>query len=326
LQGGHGMTGSLFDHEERPPQAARLAPVLRSWADRGIHFGGSSWKYEGWLRSIYTPERYFTRNKFSRKKFEETCLHEYAETFSTVGGDFSFYKFPTPEFWSKLFTGLPPGFTIGLKVPESVTVNVWPGHARYGARAGMDNEHFLDPDLVAKAFLQPLEVHRERVAVIMFEFGTFSRKDFASKDAFLQRLETFLGQLPANWRYGVEIRNKEYLCPDYFAIIKRHRIAHVFNAWTRMPAIGDQIAMEGAFTTDFVVVRALLKHGRSYEQAVKLFEPYERIQEPDPPTRLALRQIAEQCVREKKKAYMFVNNRLEGSSPGTIEAVVSEME
>jgi uncharacterized protein YecE (DUF72 family) len=137
-------------------------------------------------------------------------------------------------------------------------------------------------------------------------------------------LEKFLAGLPAGWRYAVEIRNPEYLGPDYFTMLSRHHVAHVFNAWTQMPAIGEQILMPGAFTGDFVAVRALLKHGRSYDQAVKLFEPYAEVKEPDPSTRTALRQIAEQCVRERKKAYIFVNNRLEGSSPKTIEAIVSD--
>jgi hypothetical protein len=41
--------------------------------------------------SIYSQDRYLTRNKFSKAKFEANCLSEYAETFPVVGGDFSFY-------------------------------------------------------------------------------------------------------------------------------------------------------------------------------------------------------------------------------------------
>jgi hypothetical protein len=73
------------------PLAARLAPKLRALADRGIYFGTSSWKYEGWLGSIYTPARYETRGKHSKAKFERECLSEYARTFPTVCGDFAFY-------------------------------------------------------------------------------------------------------------------------------------------------------------------------------------------------------------------------------------------
>lgn len=67
---------------ERPPQAARLAPKLRTLADRGVYFGTSSWKYKEWLGSIYSPDRYLTRGKHSRAKFEAGCLGEYEFRFN----------------------------------------------------------------------------------------------------------------------------------------------------------------------------------------------------------------------------------------------------
>ena len=115
------MQPSLFP-DDRPEQAARLAPKLKALAEQGIYFGTSSWKYEGWLGSIYTPERYTTRGKFSRRKFEDECLAEYAETFPAVGGDFSFYQFPAPEYWRKLFDSSPQSLLFGLKVPEDISV------------------------------------------------------------------------------------------------------------------------------------------------------------------------------------------------------------
>jgi hypothetical protein len=90
-----------------------------------------------------------------------------------------------------------------------------------------------------------------------------------------------------------------------------------------MPSIADQIAIHGAFTANFSVARALLQKGWSYENAVKMFEPYREIQQPDQSTRAALRHIAERALRINQRAYIFVNNRLEGNAPGTIEAVVS---
>jgi uncharacterized protein YecE (DUF72 family) len=319
------MSNSLFDDDdkERPPQAARLGPVLREWAAKGIFFGTSSWKYPGWVGSIYSRHRYLTRNKFSKSKFEANCLTEYAETFPVVGGDFSFYQFPALNTRAKTFADIPPSFGFGLKVPESVTVTRWAAHARYGSKAGQPNEHFLDAALFENAFTLALEPHRDHVAVMIFEFGTLAKRDFATPDDFLKRLAAFLETLPRGWRYAVEIRNREYLTADYFSILTHHNVAHVFNAWTRMPTIAEQIAMPGAFTADFTVVRALLQKGRSYDEAVTLFEPYEKVQQPDPSTRSALRQIAEQCVREKRKACVFVNNRLEGNAPATIEAVAS---
>jgi uncharacterized protein YecE (DUF72 family) len=123
----------------------------------------------------------------------------------------------------------------------------------------------------------------------------------------------------------VEIRNKEYLTREYFNLLSRHNVAHVFNAWTRMPTVADQIAMPEAFTADFTVVRALLQKGRGYELAVSMFEPYEKLQEPDSGTRGALKEIAERAQQVRQRAYIFVNNRLEGNAPTTIEAVTESL-
>jgi uncharacterized protein YecE (DUF72 family) len=320
------MGRSLFDTDETPPLAARLAPTLRALADRGVFLGTSSWKYPGWLGSVYSPERYDTKGKFSKAKFEATCLAEYAETFPTVGGDFTFYRTPTPDHWDRVFAGTPPDFTFGLKVPEEFTVLTWPTHPRYGARGGLRNDHFLDAALFQTAFLRPLEPHRDRVAVLMFEFGAFSRDEFSRPADFFAELDAFLGALPQGWRYAVEIRNKEYLAPGYFRVLARHNVAHVFNAWTRMPTLAEQFAIPEAYTADFTVVRALLQHGCTYERAVALFEPYAETKRPDGPTRDALTRHAEQAISKRRRAYVFVNNRLEGNAPATIEAVASAVQ
>jgi Protein of unknown function DUF72 len=149
-------------NDELPPQAARLAPKLRYLAERGVYFGASSWKYEGWLGSIYSEDRYLTRGKHSKKKFEETCLTEYARTFPTVCGDFAFYQFPSAEYWDRLFSQTPRNFLFGLKVPEDITVSTWPKHARYGARAGHDNEHFLDARMIRPKRNRPQPGRSER--------------------------------------------------------------------------------------------------------------------------------------------------------------------
>ena len=313
-------------NDELAPQAARLAPKLHALAERGVYFGTSSWKYEGWLGSIYQPNRYLTRGKFSRKKFEEECLAEYAATFPVVCGDFAFYQFPSPEYWKRLFDGSPSSLLFAFKVPEDITVARWPTHARYGTRAGKENEGFLRSDLFKTLFVRRLEPYRERVASLIFEFGTFPKSTFPEPDAFLARLEPFLQSLPRGLPCGIEIRNPEYLTPSYLSMLATYNVAHVFNAWTRMPELGTQVNMPGTFTTDFTIVRALLKHGRGYADAVQAFEPYQLIQEPNEPVRAALARIADHALQKNQKAYIFVNNRLEGNAPSSIEHVIAKLD
>lgn len=310
--------------DDPPDQAARLAPKLRVLADEGIYFGTSSWKYEGWLGSIYSRSRYQTRGKYSKKKFEESCLAEYAETFPAVCGDFAFYQFPSADYWKRLFDSTPAPFSFAFKVPEDLTVPVWPKHARYGARAGQANEGFLRPDLFDALFARPLAPYRDRVATLIFEFGAFNKSTFPTPADFFARLDPFLAALPDGFRYSIEIRNPEYMTLDYFGLLKDRGTAHVFNAWTRSPALDQQAQLAEAYTADFSVARALLSRGRSYEAAVKGFEPYRETQEVNEGAREGLRLIAETSKRLKRPAFLFVNNRLEGNAPSTIEAVANQ--
>lgn len=313
---------TLFDLDEKPSfDRDALRDRLKALSARRIFIGGSSWKYEGWLGQIYSPQRYRTRGKFSKKLFEDTCLSEYATVFPAVCGDFSFYQFPTEMFWAKLFRQTPETFRWGFKVPEQITVPDWPMHPRYGALAGHENPAFLDSALFQSAFLQAIEPWRHQVGVLIFEFGTFRPRSFETVADFVRALDPFLGRLPAGWRYAVEIRNADFLAPDYFACLRAHGVSHVYNAWTRMPEIVDQIAIPESKTTELIVARALLRRGRPYEEAVKEFMPYDRVREVNEPVRRGLRELIDFALVDDRPAFIFVNNRLEGNSPGTIISI-----
>jgi uncharacterized protein YecE (DUF72 family) len=317
-----GETLSLFDEQpeyERTPLGLKLA----SLAARGVFIGTSSWKYPGWIGQIYSEDRYRSRGRFSEKRFQAECLAEYAATFPVVCGDFSFYQFPSEQHWQRLFRSAPASLKYAFKVPEEITVKMFPVHPRYGARAGENNPSFLDVLLFRNAFLDLLEPYREQIAVLVFEFGTFARQCYNSTGQFLAELDPFLGALPAGYRYGIEIRNREFLTGEYFKCLRGHGVAHVFNAWTRMPEIGEQMQLPEVFTADFTVARALLRKGRPYEAAVAKFSPYQQVQDPNPETRQALRSLISRARERSEPSYIFVNNRLEGNAPQTIEAIVT---
>jgi len=314
------VVGPLF---EEPGGFDRLALTarLRKLAEERIYIGGSSWKYEGWLGQVYSRERYLARGKFSRRLFEAECLREYAETFPAVCGDFAFYQFPTQEFWDRLFGQTPAAFRFAFKVPEQITCKTFPAHARYGPQAGKANDTFLDAGMFKEMFLRPLWPHREKTALLIFEFGAFGAKSFVGVHEFLDRLDPFLRALPPHFRYAVEIRNPEFLQKDYFSCLRSHGVAHVYNAWSRMPELRQQIAIPDSATADFLVSRALLRHGRVYEQAVEAFAPYAEIKDPNPAARDSMRILIGRARENKQMLFLFVNNRLEGNAPLTILAV-----
>jgi uncharacterized protein YecE (DUF72 family) len=313
-------TASLFE-EPSAFDRQRLRTRLSALAADNVLIGTSSWKYEGWLDQIYSRQRYMTRGRFSQKRFNDECLSEYAETFPIVCGDFSFYQFPSETYWSKLFGSAPPTLQFAFKAPEEVTVKQFPRHPRYGPRAGDDNSSFLDAALFQSAFLDLLAPYRPRVASLIFEFGSFAKQCYSDVGAFLQELDPFLAALPPGFRYAVEIRNPDFLAPEYFACLRSRRVAHVFSAWTRMPEIRVQTNLRDAYTAGFTVARALLRRGRAYEEAVARFTPYARVQDPNPETRDALRLLIARARQRHEPSYIFVNNRLEGNAPETIEAI-----
>jgi uncharacterized protein YecE (DUF72 family) len=306
----------------------QLAVTLKRLAAQGVFLGTSSWKYEGWFGSIYERDRYIWRGRFSKARFERDCLAEYAQVFPTVSVDATYYKFPTRLQLEALAAAVPPGFQFALKVTDEIVINQFPTLPRFGRRAGRENENFLNASLFAGAFVGPCEAIRPNVGLIMFEFTRFGPGDFARGSDFVGALDEFLGRLPGGWPYGVELRNRQWLRPEYFAALARHGVTHIFNAWADMPPVDEQAALPGSETNpSLLAARFLLREGRKYEEAVKQFSPYTGIKDPNPTGRAAAAGLARRGLSSngKSKVMIFVNNRYEGHSPGTIQAIVGQL-
>jgi uncharacterized protein YecE (DUF72 family) len=309
-----------------PPTRQFLQTQLQTLAQQGVYLGTSSWKYEGWLDQIYTRDRYVYRGQWSKTRFEKNCLSEYAETFPTVCIDAAYYDFPRPQYLLNLAEQVPAYFQFGLKVTDAITIRKFPNLDRFGPRAGQPNADFLNADLFATRFLEPCSQIRPNIGIILFEFSRFWPTDYSQGRDFLTDLDAFLSKLPTDWPYGIEIRNRHWLVPDYFACLQKHRITHVFNAWDAMPPVHQQIQLPNAFThPHLVAARFLLKSGRKYAQAVQAFQPYNQTREPLPEARQAGAQLIQQGqTTPNRKTFVFINNRLEGNSPNTIAAMIQE--
>jgi len=178
-----------FDRERIKKKAAALAA-------QGVYVGTSSWKYQGWFGQLYAPARYEYRGKVATTRFERDCLSEYAEVFKTVCVDAAYYDFPRREYLKKQADAVPDDFRFGLKVTDAVTIKKFPNLPRFGIRAGKPNEHFLNGDLFASAFLQPCEEIRAKIGVLMFEFSRFWPSDYEHGRDFVADPDKFLGALP----------------------------------------------------------------------------------------------------------------------------------
>ena len=288
-----------------------------------IFIGTSSWKYEGWLDQIYSRERYMTRGRFSQKRFNAECLANTPKHFPSFAAISRSINFRRESYWRKLFGSAPATLQFAFKAPGRRHGEAVP--APSALRPARGRRQLLVPGRRAvskrvSGFAGALSAARRRAdfRVRQLRPAVLSGRRRVSRRNWIR----FWPRCPRDFRYAVEIRNPEFLAPEYFACLRSHGVAHVFNAWTRMPEIGIQMHLRDAYTADFTVARALLRQGRPYEEAVAKFTPYARVQDPNPETRDALRLLIAQARKRHEPSYIFVNNRLEGNAPETIEAIM----
>ena len=298
----------LFDAAVPPPDPALEA--LGRAVPSTIRFGTSTWTYDGWTGDVY--HRPYRGPQPARR------LEEYARypLFRTVGIDSAFYEPPSEETLRAYAEALPPGFPCVSKVWERITAK------RVDSKKNPD---FMNADLFLESVIGPYtRVFRDHAGCFVFEFQAMHGRDLPLVDAWASQLDQFLGRLPRDFRYAVELRNPELLQQPHGDVLRRHGVAHVFNSWSEMPTIGEQLDLPWTFPADFTVARALLRPGRRYADAVKLFEPYRKVQEPVPELRLDLVRLIQVALQRRMEAFILANNRAEGNAPGTIRAVAEQ--
>src|SRR5436190_9441581 len=301
---------SLFDNITVLPPAAPALVELGRRVPPTVKFGTSTWTYDGWAGDVY--HRSYRGAQPARR------LEEYARypLFRTVGIDSAYYGPPEEPVLAAYAQALPPGFPCVSKVWDRITTK------RLDQRVNPD---FLNADLFKDAVLGPYErSFRDHAGCFVFEFQAMRGKDLPDPLQWADQLDDFFEELPRDFRYGVELRNPELLTGVHGEVLRRHGVAHVFNLWTEMPPIGEQIELGWTFSTDFTVARALLKPGRRYSDAVKQFQPYDRVQEPLPSLRKDLVRLVSEAHRRRVEAFILANNRAEGNAPGTIRAVARQ--
>ena len=298
----------LFGPETIPAPTPEVVELAQGIPPE-IRFGTSTWTYDGWFGDVY-HRRY--PGPQPAKRLEEYTRYP---LFRTVGIDSAFYDPPSEAELASYARALPPGFPCVSKVWERIT-------AKRIEQNGMRNPDFLNAALFKENVLGPYDrVFREHAGCFVFEFQAMRGKDLPDPIQWADQLDDFFKQLPRDFRYGVELRNPELLTGVHGEMLKQHGVAHVFNSWTEMSPIGEQIDLGWTFPANFTVARALLKPGRRYSDAVKQFRPYDRVQEPQAELRKDLLRLVSEAHRRRVEAFILANNRAEGNAPGTLRAV-----
>lgn len=286
-----------------------------------ILFGTASFAYDGWKGIVY-------HDRYREATFKVECLREYARyaPFRTVEFDFPFYRPPSEAQLRRYASVLPPAFPVVSKVWEELTMPRFPELPRHAGRAGDQNPRFLDARVFREEVLPPYErAFAGHTGPFVLEFPTERRPTPDSLRRFLSRLDAFLAEIPAAHSYAVELRTPSYFVPEYFEVLRRRGAVHVFNWWTRAPALLEQWEAAQPLPGKLALARILVPPGVPYAQAVERFRPYDRVLAPREDMRGDLVRLIRNITEAGADAFVLVNNRAEGCAPLTIRALAREL-
>lgn len=325
-----------------------------------IKWGSCSWNYPvGWRNVVYRqpcslPQMSLFSSNRSTDDFpvaetqveKSTATNSSAEllreycafpAFSTLCFDMTHYRPYSCEELHELATFMTPDFPAVIKVWDQVTkIGRWrrvinSNHGDSGYRREK-NEHFLNPRVFVDQFLPPFELaFKNHVGIFLFEFmrlGYFDHQRQVwvhyNSHKFNQALDRFLGVLPKEYHYAIELRDRNLINRDYARILQRHGVAHCFNQWETMASIREQYEALG-FTANRSLVRVLTPPQVKYAYVQKAYAPYDRIHQRLPEVRQDILHIVEEAMAREVELFVVVNNRAEGHAPGTITELDSQM-
>lgn len=308
----------LFELDPADPLDPSVAAVERVHAEARdiashlpdeVRFGTSSWSFPGWKGIVYSGAT-------SATTIARDGLRQYARhpLLRTVGIDRSYYA-PVPvEDLRRYADQLPDGFRACAKAPASVTSTTIgpPG-------SDTPNPDFMSVARLIEDQLLPFSTgFSDHTGPFILEFPPFGRYSRIDPEHFLARLDRFLEQLPRDFEYAVELRDQRLLTPEYFAILKRHRIGHTYNYWSAMPGLMSQARVVLPEDLPFAVIRLLLRPGTRYEDQRERFQPFNALVAPDASMRQEVVDLSDRVLTRGRKLWVLVNNKAEGSSPLSI--------
>ncbi|MGK4004816.1 DUF72 domain-containing protein [Sorangium sp. So ce1036] len=306
--------------------AARVAARL----PKGLHLGTSSWSFPGWQGLVYA-------GRHGTEELARNGLAEYARhpLLTTVGIDRSFYA-PVPDGdFVRYRAQLPGGFRCVSKALHAVvsqTLQRWqaPPDDDRGQGAGRaeiepNPDFFSVPLFVSRVAAPLLSVFRAHAGPVLLELPPVGPRHRLPPRAFFERLDAFLGALPRELTYAVELRERAYFTGEYREILGAHGVAHAYSYWRAMPSPGAQADVVPVSNAPFALVRLSLKPGQRYEAEKRRFDPFNRVVEPDPAMRAEVTRIVCEAAALGAESFVLVNNKAEGSAPLTVRAIAEQV-
>lgn len=309
-------------HDEALVRLGRLLP-------RSVHLGTSSWSFPGWQGLVW--DREYTETQLARLGLAAYAQHPLLRC---VGVDRSFYQPLKTADYARYAQQVPEHFRFVVKAPALVSDATI--RTERGAPANA-NPTFLDPQAALDEFVQPaIEGLGSRAGPLLFQLPPLPREEVRDEagHALVARIGAMLAALPRNIGgiapiYAVELRNAELLTPRFVKMLREAGARLTIGVHSRMPGAARQSAALRAMDAleaegdDWrlkgpLVVRWNLAPGLRYDDAKSRYAPFDRLIDPDIPTRGTLSHLLHVAIKSAQPSFVIANNKAEGSAPLTL--------
>ena len=253
-----------------------------------IFLGTSAFTAAGWPGTFYPagmkPKDY---------------LSFYAEHFDTVEVDSTFYACPSIQTVNNWALKTPEEFIFSVKVPQVIT------HEKILAGCDAEFEQFVDT----------MDILQEKLGPMVFQFPFFNRSMFKTQSDFLDRFIPFLKKLPHDYKFAVELRNKDWLNQEFADLLREYKVALVLQDQSWMPHPNELAQEFDPITADWTYIR-WLGDRKGIEQITKTWDKVvvDRTNQ--------MSGWVDVCYQIQKRGvtvYAYANNHYAGHGPATIE-------
>ena len=255
--------------------------------------GTCGWSYDDWVGPFYPPG---TRaNEY---------LARYAEQFDIVEVDSTFYRIPSVAMTRRWADQTPADFRFTLKFPQIIT----------------HEKKLTDCDDEIEQLNKAIAPLGAKLHCLLVQLGYFNRQAFATPGAFYQRLDEFLGRLPKDWPVAVETRNKNFLRPEFFDVLRSHRTSFAVADQVWMPPIPEMLERFDVLTGPMLYLRLI----GDREGIEKITTKWDKVVV-DRSEQIAaiVRSLAR--VMPKTQLAAFINNHYAGYGPAIARAFLDEI-
>jgi uncharacterized protein YecE (DUF72 family) len=226
-------------------------------------------------------------------------LTYYATKFDMVEVDSTFYRTPALSTVKDWYAKTPPGFLFAAKVPQVIT----------------QEKVLVDCDVEFKQFVETMDYLGEKLGPLLLQFGYFNKKAFLGVNDFLARLWPFLKKLPKGNRFAVEIRNKNWLAPQFVETLRERGVALTLIDQSWMPRPAQWFEKCDPITADFTYVR-WLGDRKGIEERTKTWDKVIVDRSGDLAEWV---KVLKTVHKRRIQIRAFANNHYAGHAPATVE-------